>query len=232
MKTLGDRILEIRKEKRLTQSELSKASGVSRVSISQWEQGINQPRGESLIALAKYLECEPDWLLHGNRKNSTKSLPKSNSVNELLLSYQPHLTSFVKLDFYEIEVSGGYGSLVIKEEEKSNTIVFSQEFLNTELCVKESNIFLMKVRGDSMLPTLKNQTLIMVNKINEFAGDGIYVFRFDGQLMVKRLKFTKRGLTVGSDNAATYPAWELTRVDLKNEYFEIIGEVIWSGQRI
>ncbi|MEZ8201949.1 S24 family peptidase [Vibrio splendidus] len=46
-----------------------------------------------------------------------------------------------------------------------------------------SNIFLMPARGDSMTPTLKNQALIMVNRIEDFASDGIYVFRFDGQLM-------------------------------------------------
>ncbi|MDH5937596.1 hypothetical protein [Vibrio splendidus] len=34
-----------------------------------------------------------------------------------------------------------------------------------------------------MTPTLKNQALIMVNRIEDFASDGIYVFRFDGQLM-------------------------------------------------
>ncbi|PMN00383.1 hypothetical protein BCT42_22920 [Vibrio lentus] len=37
----------------------------------------------------------------------------------------------------------------------------------------------MPVRGDSMTPTLKKQALIMVNHIKDFAGDGIYVFRFD-----------------------------------------------------
>lgn len=72
----------------------------------------------------------------------------------------------------------------------------------------------------------------MVHKVNEFIGDGIYVFRFDSQLMVKRLQFTKYGLKVVSDNATIYPAWELTRNELKTEDFEIIGEVIWSGQRM
>ena len=88
----------------------------------------------------------------------------------------------------------------------------------------------MPVRGDSMTPTLKNQALIMVNRIEDFAGDGIYVFRFDGQLMVKRLQFTKSGLSVVSDNT-TYEPWELTRNEMTTVDFEIIGEVVWSGQR-
>mgnify|MGYP001177092477 CR=1 FL=1 len=88
----------------------------------------------------------------------------------------------------------------------------------------------MPVRGDSITPTLKNQALIMVNRIEDFAGDGIYVFRFDGQLMVKRLQFTKSGLSVVSDNT-TYEPWELTRNEMTTVDFEIIGEVVWAGQR-
>lgn len=139
--------------------------------------------------------------------------------------------NFVELDFYDVEVSAGHGALVIQEE-KDNSIVFSREFIDKELGVNASNVFLMPVKGDSMIPTLKNKAMIMVNKIEEFSGDGIYVFRFDGQLMVKRLQFTKHGLNVVSDNAIIYPAWELTRTELKTEDFEIIGEVIWSGQRM
>lgn len=232
METLGSRIRAIRKEKKLTQANVSKSVGVSSVSVVQWEQGANEPTGKNLMALAKALDCDPDWLLHGDGKGRTK-IVKNNNVGESPVHYQSQpINHFVELDFYDIEVSAGHGALVIKEEETSNAIAFSQKFINTELCVNANNIFLMPVRGDSMAPTLKNQALVMVNKIDEFAGDGIYVFRFDGQLMVKRLQFTKQGLSVVSDNAALYPAWELTRSELKTEDFEIIGEVVWSGQRM
>ncbi|WP_253643683.1 S24 family peptidase [Vibrio splendidus] len=51
-----------------------------------------------------------------------------------------------------------------------------------------------------MTPTQKNQASIMVNRIEDFAGNGIYVFRLDGQLMVKRLQFTRSDLNVVSNN--------------------------------
>lgn len=100
-----------------------------------------------------------------------------------------------------------------------------------ELAVNPANIFLMPVKGDSMYPTLKSGALVMVNRIEQFGGDGIYVFRFDGQLMVKRLQFSKEGLSVVSDNQS-YKEWSLTTSELKSNDFEIIGEVVWSGQRI
>lgn len=149
------------------------------------------------------------------------------SVNPIVNTGQ---SKYVELDFYEVEVSAGNGALV-QREEQSDGIAFSRNFIDKEIGVSPNNIFLMPVRGDSMTPTLKNQALIMVNRIEDFAGDGIYVFRFDGQLMVKRLQFTKSGLSVVSDNT-TYEPWELTRNEMTTVDFEIIGEVVWSGQRV
>jgi len=56
-----------------------------------------------------------------------------------------------------------------------------------------NNISLMPVRGDSIFTTLKNQSLIIVNRIEQIVEDGIYVFNYDDQLHVKRLLFSKSG---------------------------------------
>lgn len=255
MNTIGSRIKTKRKERKLTQSYVGKVVGVSQVSVTQWEQDTNSPRGENLISLAKVLECTPDWLLNGKEVTTkgfffeiddsdeqqfkkeledefTQDAKKTNTpINTQTFNQKKSTPKYVELDFYDVEVSAGHGALIIQEE-KDDSICFSNKFITKELGLKPKNIFLMPVKGDSMVPTLKNQALVMVNQISEFSGDGIYVFRFDGQLMVKRLQFTKRGLNVVSDNATTYPSWELSRAELKNEDFEIIGEVVWSGQRM
>jgi len=127
-------------------------------------------------------------------------------------------------------VSAGHGALVEKTEE-SSSMVFSENCLRQELGFNPNNIFLMPVRGDSMNPTLKNQSIVMVNRVNGFSTDGVYVFRYDNRLMVKRIQFLPKGIKVVSDNPA-YEAWELTKEDIKSADFEIIGEVVWSGQRM
>ncbi|MDO6583205.1 S24 family peptidase [Photobacterium sp. 2_MG-2023] len=137
---------------------------------------------------------------------------------------------YVHLDLYEVEVSAGHGALVVSEE-KSSDIVFSESFINNEIGVNANNIFLMPVKGDSMYPTLKNGSLVMVNRVDQYTGDGIYVFRFDGQLMVKRLQFSKHGLSVTSDNDS-YQPWELSKEEVMSNDFEVVGEVVWSGQRM
>ncbi|HBC0002646.1 TPA: helix-turn-helix transcriptional regulator [Vibrio parahaemolyticus] len=137
---------------------------------------------------------------------------------------------YLELKFYDVEVSAGHGTLVEKEEE-SSAMVFSERFIRQELGFNPNNIFLMPVRGDSMAPTLKNQSIVMVNRVDGFSTDGIYVFRYDNRLMVKRLQFLPNGIKVVSDNSS-YEAWELGKKDIEGADFEIIGEVVWSGQRV
>ncbi|KPL97761.1 MULTISPECIES: S24 family peptidase [Vibrio] len=137
---------------------------------------------------------------------------------------------YLELKFFDIEVSAGQGTLVEKEEE-SSAMVFSERFIRQELGFNPNNIFLMPVRGDSMIPTLKNQSIVMVNRVDGFSTDGIYVFRYDNRLMVKRLQFLPNGIKVVSDNSA-YEAWELGKEEIKSADFEIIGEVVWTGQRM
>uniref|UniRef100_UPI000680116C S24 family peptidase n=2 Tax=Vibrionaceae TaxID=641 RepID=UPI000680116C len=137
---------------------------------------------------------------------------------------------YLELKFFDVEVSAGHGALVEKEEE-SSAMVFSERFIRQELGFNPNNIFLMPVRGDSMAPTLKNQSIVMVNRMDGFSTDGIYVFRYDNRLMVKRLQFLPNGIKVVSDNSS-YEAWELGKKDIEGADFEIIGEVVWSGQRM
>ncbi|HHY0582103.1 S24 family peptidase [Vibrio harveyi] len=137
---------------------------------------------------------------------------------------------YLELKFYDVEVSAGHGTLVEKEEE-SSAMVFSERFIRQELGFNPNNIFLMPVRGDSMAPTLKNQSIVMVNRVDGFSTDGIYVFRYDNRLMVKRLQFLPNGIKVVSDNSS-YEAWELGKKEIEGADFEIIGEVVWSGQRM
>tara|TARA_R110001583_G_scaffold15059_2_gene62436 strand:- start:5925 stop:6950 length:1026 start_codon:yes stop_codon:yes gene_type:complete len=163
------------------------------------------------------------------KKIKAKKLNQADAAVSFSLS-APDVDQLVSLQFFDIDVSAGSGSLALQED-KSDPIAFDRSFLINSLDVLPDDVFLMPVRGDSMYPTLKNQAIIMVKKIDIFAMDGIYVFRYNGQLMVKRLQFSKSGLTIVSDNP-TYKTWELTGEEVEAEDFEILGEVIWSGQRM
>ena len=57
------RLLELREEKNLSQSDIANAINTSRTNIGRWEKGTNEPSSSALIALADYFEVSIDYLL-------------------------------------------------------------------------------------------------------------------------------------------------------------------------
>ena len=62
--------------------------------------------------------------------------------------------------------------------------------------------------------------------------DGIYVMRYDNNLLVKRLQMLLGGIIrVKSDNSM-YDPWEITKSQLDGEELALIGRVVWTGQKM
>lgn len=60
-----DRVLRRMRELDISSTDLSKLSGVSKATVSFWINGTNGAKGKNLLALAKALECSPQWLSDG-----------------------------------------------------------------------------------------------------------------------------------------------------------------------
>ena len=73
---LGERIISLRKERSISQTELARRLNVSRQAVSKWEQGTSSPDTAKLIQLAEILETEVEYLATGVRPE-----PKSVVLN-------------------------------------------------------------------------------------------------------------------------------------------------------
>lgn len=60
---LGNRILELRLEKGLTQPQLAKALMVSNCIISKWENDLMEPKATYICRLCKFFGVTADYLL-------------------------------------------------------------------------------------------------------------------------------------------------------------------------
>lgn len=65
-----DRVVRRMRELDLSSTDLSKLSGVSKATVSFWINGTNGAKGKNLLALAKALECSPQWLSDGTESAS------------------------------------------------------------------------------------------------------------------------------------------------------------------
>ena len=63
METFGQRLRMLRSEANISAKTLGKAIGVSDVAIINWENNVNDIKGEYLIRLAKYFGVSTDYLL-------------------------------------------------------------------------------------------------------------------------------------------------------------------------
>ena len=59
----AQRIIELRKERNLTQLDLAKALAVSQRTVSYWEKGSRECDFNTLIKIAKYFNVSTDYLL-------------------------------------------------------------------------------------------------------------------------------------------------------------------------
>ncbi len=77
MMELGERILRLRGEKNLSQEALAEALGVSRQSVSKWENGVSVPELDKLVQMGELFGVSLDELVKGEaaRKPATGESP-------------------------------------------------------------------------------------------------------------------------------------------------------------
>jgi hypothetical protein len=129
-----------------------------------------------------------------------------------------------------LDVGASAGGGALAEDELGTTPFAFDEGWLRQLSAEPRRLAIIRVEGDSMVPTLSHGDDIMVDSSDNAARlrDGIYVLRRDGVLLVKRLgRAAARGeVSIISDNPA-YPA-EVARA----ESLEIVGRVVWAGRKI
>lgn len=85
-----DRVTARMRELNLSATDISKLTGVSKATVSFWVSGTNGAKGKNLLALAKALECSPDWLSEGTGLPGDVSSvdgPKAGSTSAELVAH-------------------------------------------------------------------------------------------------------------------------------------------------
>lgn len=204
-------------------AELAEAVGVDAANISRLETGKQKQFSEqTLNRLAQALGVKVTDLFTSLKNESTVCL---NSKNDS--------SARKDIDVYRVEVldvSASAGSGHIQGSDVID-VIHAIEYSNDQAVIMfggrtSTGVKVINVRGDSMASTIEPGDLIFVDvNINEFDGDGIYVFGFDGKVYVKRLQMIPDQLLVISDNPK-YREWNITK---ENEHrFHIFGKVLIS----
>lgn len=63
LRSLGEKIKNLRKRENLTQEEFAVNLNISLDTVKNWEQGYNYPSVDMLVTIAEYFKCDFDYLL-------------------------------------------------------------------------------------------------------------------------------------------------------------------------
>lgn len=116
-------------------------------------------------------------------------------------------------------------------EQLAEELAFRARWLRNRLQVDPDRILLVRVKGDGMVPTLRDGDVVMVDVRKETVGyDAIYALKIDGVLTIKRLQRDLDGsLIVHSDNAE-YERIVIHPREVLN--LKVVGMVVWVGRQL
>lgn len=213
----------------LRATDISERTGVSRTTVSFWLSGTNGAKGKNLLALAKALECSPDWLSDGvgspgdGRANALSPIEPwdENTPLDDDEVYVPFLQ--------EVELAAGSGRFVIEESDSARLRFFKKDLRQNG--VQFSNAKCVKVGGNSMLPVLRDGATVGVNigknTLSDIVDGDMYAINHNGQLRVKQVYRLPTGIRLRSFNRDEHPDEDYTFQQIQEQQISILGHVFW-----
>lgn len=138
----------------------------------------------------------------------------------------------VSIAHYDVRAAMGGGQIPHDYPEMLQDVRVSPRHLR-EMGVEFAEHFHLKMVtgwGQSMAPTIKHRDPLLVDiSIREFAGDGIYMFSWDGHLYIKRLQWMGDGkIKMISDNTRHPP--ETIKVD--ETFIQARVLLVWNANLV
>nr|WP_320048859.1 S24 family peptidase [uncultured Desulfuromonas sp.] len=227
--TLGSRIKELRGPD--AREKFAQRLGVSRNTIANYETGHRMPDAPFLNRILElYPEVNPTWLLTGegtrDKQNGIKTAAASATHINDHDQDRHGKEEYVFLSMQEID---GMASREVtgNTTQVDNCLAFKRSWIKRQ-GLNPEQLSLVSVRGDSMEPTIKEGAMLLVEKNTAPPGEGIYVFKGEHGLLVRRTQYNPfdHTLSLFCDNPL-YPPFTARSEQINN--LKMLGRVVWIG---
>lgn len=211
--TVGERIKDARKARQMSRPELARSAGVKYPTLAGLEND-DQSSSTFLPDIAKALGVSLEWLRSGRGA--------MDRVQETPPDYM-----WQDITAYGQQVAAGDG-MTAEEYADTHSLKFKRSSLQRKgLYARKLSVFYAS--GDSMEPRIRHGDALLFDADDTKPKDGvIYVVRYDGTYLVKRLHQYGEEWFLVSDNASD-PKWRKP-IPVKNAVdFEVLGRVRWIG---
>lgn len=176
------------------------------------------PKIDVVSTIAENAKVSVGWLM-GESDHRNGTVNRSSAVSE----------EMVLIPMYDVRASAGAGSIV-ESEEQTGILGLKREMVRSLGVSSPGALRVLEAQGNSMEPTIRAGDLLLIDTgIDHIQGEGIYVFRWNGSLVVKRIRLTrKRGVELISDNgnlAEQIPESELPELHAAGRVLRVIRAV-------
>lgn len=217
----------------MTHQQFGDAVGVSRGAVQQWELGVTAPTRKNQPAVAAFMGISVSelmaetttYLLAPGAKPSNPALAsmlRAGRTTELIdLENNPDYPAIRRVNISAKAGVTGYAVDYVDEERPP--IFFRRDWYESK-GYRPDRMIAIRVSGESMVPSLFDGDLIVINTEQKHPKQGIaFLVSYEGEVVVKRLVRDDGQWWLTSDNPdqRRYP-----RVKC-NGGTEIIGEVVY-----
>lgn len=195
----GQRLKALRKEKKMSQEKLGSQLNISKVAVSNWENGKSFPTMDNLNELAKVLEVETHYFEEHsevisiyrqlNNVNKNKVVIYSSELLEIQEKSDNKVVDLFSYKTYE-GLSAGRGYSYFNDGDY--TLTYSTEDIPRD--------FASWVVGDSMEPELPDGDVVLIKQSTNLDDGEIYAVEFNEQTYVKKVYRHKTYLRLVSIN--------------------------------
>ncbi|HDV6251245.1 TPA: helix-turn-helix domain-containing protein [Staphylococcus pseudintermedius] len=216
MNSFKDRLKQIMSERKISQSELSRRTGIGRNSISDYLNGKYEAKQDKVFELAKVLNVNEAWLMGFD---ISKNREIENSITSIYDKLTPPRQKRV-LDFANEQLNEQNNKVlhinshnVISEEVAvygyasagtGETLIDGVEFTTQYNGHIPNHDFALQVNGDSMEPMFEDKEIIFIDKTKQINSGQIGIFVIDGEAYLKKVFINEEGIRLVSLNSK-YP---------------------------
>ena len=224
-----DRIREVIDDKGLNIKEFSEALEIPYRTMQRYLAGDRAISADFLQAMTEVFGISASWVLsemgpkwtslEGGERLEWTSIVSNDLTGE----------EFVPIPRYTVSASAGHGDSFIGDPLDITYYAFSLQWIKRRH-LDPDMLHIVQVKGDSMVPTLSNGDLILVDRAQSDPADGkTFVVRIWDELVVKNVqRVAKDTISLISANTI-YPPREISEQELgPTADIEIVGRVVAS----
>jgi phage repressor protein C with HTH and peptisase S24 domain len=208
-----------------SQNALARASDVPQPTINRILKGVTKrsPETHTLAALARACNVSFAWLHEGIGPMERNAGPSEFSLQEPRAVYAADESESVQVPFVEMRLQAGVPGFQADPEYSEGRRWSLPRYWIEERRVNPASLVALKVKGDSMYPTLRDGYTVIVDTADRTMVDGgIFAVNYEGKALLKRLQRDGGAWYLASDN----PLPEYGRRIVRDNETIIVGRVI------